>query len=89
MSLSLVLLVISLNGAMQSMVFCSLSLFLPHPTPSIGVLFRFYTVICVCALSLFRAASYSTVSGLHFISLCSVDATGWLLLLSPENKATP
>lgn len=41
--------------------------------------FRFsYTEVCVGAVSLFRAASYSIVSGLHFIFPFLVDDIGWL-----------
>lgn len=57
------------------MTFCSLWLFLLHPAPSIGAL---GSPTRRRALSLFRAASYSIVSGLYFIFPFSVDDIGWL-----------
>lgn len=58
------------------MAFCSLSMFLPLPSPQHWC-FRFsYMEACVGALSLFRAASYSIVSGLRFIFPFSLMTLG-------------
>lgn len=74
------------------MAICSFSLFLPLPFPQHWC-FRFsYMETCVGALSLFRAASYSIVSGLHFIFPFSVDDPRWLfcfcqLGIRPHDKS--